>query len=95
MQEKIEIECEKVAKLLKEKNKKYGNSFKKTVDEFGYACIVIRLFDKLNRIKTLLIDKEKDDMEDESIEDTLTDLAGYAILSKIYLNEKTSINNEI
>lgn len=88
MEEKINKACDELANLLKEKNKKYGNSFSKTADEFGNACIVIRLFDKLNRIKTLLLGNEEDNMKGESVEDTLTDLAGYAILSKIYLNGK-------
>lgn len=88
MKDKIDKACNELATLLKEKNKKYGNSFYQTADELGNACIVIRLMDKLNRIKTLLIGKEEDNMKGESVEDTLTDLAGYAVLSKIYLNDK-------
>ena len=88
MEQKISKACGELSSLLKEKNRKYGNSFYKTVDEFGNACIVIRLFDKINRIKTLLLGGEEDNMVGESVEDTLVDLAGYAILSKIYLNDK-------
>lgn len=88
MEQKISKACGELSNLLKEKNRKYGNSFYKTVDEFGNACIVIRLFDKINRIKTLLLGNEEDNMVGESVEDTLVDLAGYAILSKIYLNDK-------
>lgn len=94
MEDKISKACGELSSLLKEKNRKYGNSFEKTVDEFGSACIVIRLFDKLNRIKTLLLGKEKDDMKGESVKDTLVDLAGYAILAKIYLDDKGDKNHE-
>ena len=88
MEDKISKACGELSSLLKEKNRKYGNSFDKTVDEFGNACIVIRLSDKLNRIKTLLLSREEDNMQGESVEDTLIDLAGYAILAKIYLNNR-------
>lgn len=88
MEDKISKACGELSSLLKEKNRKYGNSFEKTADEFGNSCIVIRLFDKLNRIKTLLLSGEEDNMQGESVEDTLTDLAGYAILAKIYLNDR-------
>ena len=35
------------------KNKDYGNSFSSTLDDFGLVAGVVRLFDKMNRIKTL------------------------------------------
>lgn len=94
MKEKIDKACKELADLLKEKNKKYGNSFYQTADELGNACIVIRLMDKLNRIKMLLINGEKDNMKGESVKDTLVDLAGYAILSKIYLSDKGDTQHE-
>ena len=62
-----------------EKNHDYGNSFSDLFDEFGLTSSAIRLTDKLNRFKTL-IDKEGL-VKDESIEDTLLDLANYAIMT--------------
>ena len=62
-----------------EKNHDYGNSFSDLFDEFGLNSSAIRLTDKLNRFKTL-IDKEGL-VKDESIEDTLLDLANYAIMT--------------
>jgi hypothetical protein len=87
-EEKINEACIELANVLKQKNKKYGDSFTKTADELGLVCIVIRLSDKLNRIKNILLKHEKDDMKGESVKDTLIDLAGYSILSKIYLDGK-------
>lgn len=99
MENKIDEACEELARVLKEKNKKYGDSFSKTVDEYGNAVILLRIQDKLNRLKQLLI--LKDDYFDfkeavtEAVEDTFLDLAGYSVLSKIYLkNKKASKNNK-
>ena len=92
IENKIDEACKELARVLKEKNKKYGDSFSKTVDEYGNAVILLRIQDKLNRLKQLLI--LKDDCFDfkeavtEAVEDNFLDLAGYAVLSKIYLENK-------
>ena len=72
--------------LLIKKNKDYNNSFDRTVDEYGYVVIVIRLEDKINRLNNLI--KNNNEVKDESIEDTLLDIAGYCVLSLIYLENK-------
>lgn len=69
------------------KNHDYGNSFDKSVDEFGLVSPAIRLTDKLNRFKTLI--HTGSTVKDESICDTLLDLANYSILTYLYIN-----NNE-
>ena len=92
IENKIDEACKELARVLKEKNKKYGDSFSKTVDEYGNAVILLRIQDKLNRLKQLLI--LKDDYFDfkeavtEAVEDTFLDLAGYAVLSNIYIKNK-------
>ena len=92
IENKIDEACKELARVLKEKNKKYGDSFSKTVDEYGNAVLLLRIQDKLNRLKRLLI--LKDDYFDfkeavtEAVEDTFLDLAGYAVLSSIYLKNK-------
>lgn len=85
---KINGTCNELAKVLKEKNKKYGDSFSKTADEYGNAVLLLRIQDKLNRLKQLLILKDSCYDFKESVEDTFLDLAGYAVLSKIYLENK-------
>lgn len=72
--------------LLIKKNKDYNNSFDRTVDEYGYVVIAIRLEDKINRLNNLI--KNNNEVKDESIEDTLLDIAGYCVLSLIYLENK-------
>jgi hypothetical protein len=66
----------------KAKNSDYGSSFSKTRKEFGNAAILIRLTDKLERLKTLMSGNEQQ-VKDESINDTLLDLANYAVMELV------------
>lgn len=75
-----------LAEILQEKNKAYGDSFTKSVDEDGLLVLKIRLGDKLNRVSSLIKKGELKE-NDESLEDTLLDLAGYSILGLKYLKE--------
>lgn len=61
------------------KNHDYGNSFHKVREEFPNA-VLIRLMDKLERLKALYGSLA---LVDESIEDTLLDLANYAIMEVV------------
>lgn len=85
-------ECEELKKLLISKNKDYGNSYDKTLNEYGRNIGLIRIEDKLNRLKNLLLLKEEI-RTGESIIDTLLDIGGYAVLFSIYLKEQGG-NNE-
>ena len=73
------------------KNQDYGNSFEKSLYKFGLVASIIRLSDKMNRIESLSQKKAK--VESESIEDTLLDLANYALMTVIWLR-KNRINEE-
>ena len=77
---------EKLATVLKAKNVAYGDSFAQSVDDYGLKVIGIRLSDKYNRIKHLVNNSELKE-NDESLEDTSLDTAGYAILALKYLKE--------
>lgn len=68
------------------KNRDYGNSFGKSLDEDGLLVSKIRLGDKLSRFNSL-IKKEKALVEDESIKDTLLDMANYAIMTYMWIEE--------
>ena len=63
--------------LYAEKNEKYDDAFSKTYAEYGPTVAIIRLEDKLNRIKALVA-AGLDDSNGESLVDTLTDMANYA-----------------
>lgn len=76
----IRLACEKLANTLVAKNRDYGDSVK----EFGSFGILVRLVDKLNRLRKLMA--VKDSPNYESIEDSFLDTAGYGILG--YLERK-------
>ena len=75
-----------LAQTLLDKNKAYGDSFTKSVDTYGLSVIGVRLSDKYNRIEHL-INENMFTENDESLEDTLLDMAGYSILALKYLKE--------
>lgn len=76
----------KMLSTYKAKNKDYGNSFDKTLNEFGLLASVIRMSDKMERIKTLINTEAA--VKDEKIEDTILDLANYAVLTLTWMYEK-------
>lgn len=72
--------CKEINELYAKKNHDYGDSFHQTFVEEGMAMARIRLGDKFNRFKTLSRNGEQQ-VNDESIRDTLIDLANYAIMT--------------
>lgn len=82
---------DKLAETLLKKNTAYGDSFSQSVDDYGLKVIGIRLSDKYNRIKHL-VNAGSLKENDESLEDTLLDTAGYAILALKYLKEHENEN---
>ena len=87
--EKFKILTANMAALYEEKNKNYGNSFDKSLDEDGLLVSKIRLGDKYNRFSNLLKQKSKG-TSDESIKDTLIDLANYAIMTIMWLENNNN-----
>lgn len=75
--------CKDLTALYEKKNHDYGDSFHKSFQEYGLTMVCIRLEDKLNRLKTLA--KSEQLVEDETIVDTLNDLANYAVMGHMEL----------
>lgn len=74
--------CKELNNIYQAKNADYGDSFGKSFNEYGLTMACIRLEDKLNRLKAL--DKNHmQQVKDESIIDTIMDLANYAIMTVI------------
>lgn len=81
--------CQKLNKIYAQKNHDYGDAFGKGYAEYGEVMAVIRLEDKLNRLKAL---RTADPLvKDESTNDTLMDLANYAIMTLI---ERERVKND-
>lgn len=73
--------CSQMTETYIKKNNDYGNAFANLRNEIPNA-ILVRLYDKYSRLKTLM-NGEKQMVNDESIDDTLLDLANYCILELI------------
>lgn len=71
------------------KNHDYGNSFDKSLDKFGLVASVVRIGDKMNRIESLV--QKKAMVQDESIRDTLLDMANYAIMTVIWMDNQDKV----
>lgn len=69
--------------LYTSKNSDYDNSVHDTYEKYGLISFLVRLEDKLNRART--ISKQEALVKDEKIEDTLLDMANYAILAVMEL----------
>ena len=78
MREQIEI--------FKAKNPPYGNSAIRGIKRYGVQSGVWRLFDKFNRIESLLYGTENT-VDDEKVEDTLIDMAVYAMMIAYTIKE--------
>ena len=66
------------------KNRNYGNSFEISLNKYGIIAALTRLSDKFNRLETLIL-KGENGTSDESIADTLIDLANYSVMTAVYL----------
>ena len=84
--------CDELNAIYAKKNHDYGDSFHDTFVEEGFAMSRIRLSDKLNRFKALTKNPDTQQVNDESIRDTLIDLANYAIMTvlEMEIDEKES-----
>ena len=80
--------CEELNKTYEKKNHDYGNSFGETFDKLGIISAVTRITDKYNRLVSLCTKSEKERMvKDETVEDTLLDMANYCIMTVIELRK--------
>ena len=77
--------CAELSALYEKKNHDYGDAFHLSYLEEGMAMPRIRLGDKLNRFKNLTKCQNCIAVKDESIRDTLLDLANYAIMTILEL----------
>ena len=74
--------CKKLNDVYKAKNHDYGDSFGDTYKKLGIISAVTRLSDKMNRLMSLAVSHDTQ-VKDEKIEDTLLDMANYAIMTLI------------
>ena len=73
------------------KNHDYGDSVHDTYMKYGITSFLVRLEDKLNRART--ISRKEQLIKDEKLMDTLLDMANYAILAVMELEEESESND--
>lgn len=82
--------------IMKAKNADYANDWNpfanfELVEQLGITslekAILVRMSDKMSRIANLVEREAK--VKDESISDTLSDLANYSVILKIFLDNKS------
>lgn len=78
--ERFESILDEMLDTFKRKNADYGNSVSDTYSDFGLVSYVVRIADKYNRLKNLS-KSNKQEVDDESIRDTLLDMANYCVLA--------------
>lgn len=80
---------DQMAQTYAAKNHDYGSSFSHSVEEFGLIAAVVRLNDKMERLKTFAkLSPDQMKVRDESIQDTLLDLANYAVMTLVELKSE-------
>lgn len=89
LQERVKRHLEIVEELnrvYEQKNTDYGDSFAESVREFGIVAALTRISDKYNRFKRLALGN-RNLVGDESIRDTLLDMANYCIMLSMILEK--------
>lgn len=76
--------CDGLSGLYAAKNADYGDSFSESCKEFGLTAAAVRIGDKYRRFCNLIQNPAK--VSDESIRDTLLDLANYAIMTVVEID---------
>lgn len=85
--DKFEAITKKMHSIFRKKNHDYGNSFEQSLNEEGLAASRIRMGDKWNRFKQLS-KGAKAQVNDESLRDTLIDMAVYSIMTVMWLDKQ-------
>ena len=78
---------EEQQQLYKVKNQKYGDSFGISVQKYGLISALTRMSDKWNRIENLILNNDSG-TDDESLIDSLKDLANYCNMTIIEIEGK-------
>lgn len=77
--------CDSLNTLYRKKNADYGDSYAQLRKRYpNYICM--RLFDKLNRLDRILQPGYDCQVKEETVEDTLLDIANYCLMELVERN---------
>lgn len=71
--------------LYTRKNHDYGNAWEKELDVFGIVAMHIRMYEKFNRVVTLLSNPDGQQVKDESVSDTICDICNYCVMTAMWM----------
>ncbi len=88
----FDVILKEMSEVHKRKNADYGNNFHKRYEKYGFLTALLRLTDKMERLENIY-EKGEIQVKDESVEDTLLDLANYAVMTIVELrnNKKETV----
>ena len=86
--------CNFIHEMYRRKNHDYGDSFHQSYVEEGIVTALFRIGDKFNRFKQLSKNPDSQQVKDESIKDTLLDLANYAIMTVLEILDEEDAAEE-
>ena len=78
--------CIAMTQTYDRKNTDYGDSFSRSVQRYGKIAALTRMSDKWNRLENLMLSNDAK-VKDESVIDTLIDLASYALMTVMELKK--------
>lgn len=81
-----------LACLYAKKDADYGDSFGRSVEKYGIITALTRLSDKFNRAENLILKGNANVRE--SLRDTLLDMAAYAIMTVIEIENPINLMKE-
>ena len=91
-QNKTQKEFERVVKdlteLRRKKNLAYGNGFMKNYNLYGNKALFFDLLRKWQRMESLLYEENTNEVTDETIYDTLGDMAVMCINAMVWMENK-------
>lgn len=79
--------CNELNQTYEKKNSDYGNSFGNTFEKLGIISAITRITDKYNRLVSLCTSEKDRQVKDETISDTLLDMANYCIMTEMELRK--------
>lgn len=85
--------CNQLHDTYVRKNADYGDSATRTFKEFGAVSYATRISDKFNRFIQLVKGNEAK-VKDESIKDTLIDMANYCLMAVVDMEDEEPVNAE-
>ena len=84
--------CDTLHEIYVKKNHDYGDSFSKNFDEYGLIYPEMHIKEKFDRFKSLRTSAAM--VVNESIEDTLLDMANYCILTVLEMRKLNEVVEE-